>query len=382
MSIRPNHRARQARAGRANIDIPSVSDIFRKFKWFTLGLIVIFPIYPSLSILGSGGTVRAWDYDDSTIITAYNDYESEDEENYISDTGLIRIGSDSSSTWNPKIVTKDTSETKSSVKKHTVKSRESIASISDKYGVSTDAIVWANDISMDDELKIGQVLKIPPISGVIHKVIAGDTISEIARKYSVTSRDIVSVNTLRDSASIRIGMELMIPGAIKKSTVVLSTPEKSNKPWAKANVTQVATKVKDSSDAKITSKWTTTISSKTGLKDRYLVKYTGKSRGFVGWNCTWYVAQNKTVTWRGNANAWMRNAKAAWEKTWSTPVVWAIIQFSWAGYNRYYWHVGIVAGIEGDDLIIKDMNYRGLYEVTIRKVPIDHPSIDGYIYVD
>ena len=83
---------------------------------------------------------------------------------------------------------------------------------------------------MDDELKIGQVLKIPPISGVIHKVIAGDTISEIARKYSVTSRDIVSVNTLRDSASIRIGMELMIPGAIKKSTVVLATPEKSNKP--------------------------------------------------------------------------------------------------------------------------------------------------------
>ncbi|MBX9808869.1 LysM peptidoglycan-binding domain-containing protein [Candidatus Gracilibacteria bacterium] len=382
MSLRPNHKARQARAGRANIDIPSVSDIFRKFKWFTLGLVVIFPIYPSLSILGSGGTVRAGDYDDSTIITAYNDYEDEEEENYISDTGLIRIGSDSSSSGNPKIVTKDSLENKSSVKKHTVKSRESIASISDKYGVSTDAVLWANDISMDDELKIGQVLKIPPISGVIHKVVSGDTISEIARKYSVSGKDIVSVNTLRDSASIRIGMELMIPGAIKKTTVAVITPDKTYKPSAKVNVTQVATKVKDSSDAKITTKGTTTISSKTGLKDRYLVKYTGKSRGFVGGNCTWYVAQNKTVTWRGNANAWMRNAKAAGEKTGSTPVVGAIIQFSGAGYNRYYGHVGIVAGIEGDNLIIKDMNYRGLYEVTIRKVPIDHPSIDGYIYVD
>jgi hypothetical protein len=28
------------------------------------------------------------------------------------------------------------------------------------------------------------------------------------------------------------------------------------------------------------------------------------------------------------------------------------------------------------------MNYRGLYEVTIRKVPIDHSGIDGYIYID
>jgi LysM repeat protein len=53
---------------------------------------------------------------------------------------------------------------KISAKKHTVKSRESLRSISDDYGVSIDAIVWANDISPDDELKIGQVLKIPPVS--------------------------------------------------------------------------------------------------------------------------------------------------------------------------------------------------------------------------
>ena len=78
----------------------------------------------------------------------------------------------------------------------------------------------------------------------------------------------------------------------------------------------------------------------------------------------------------------MRNAKAAGAKTGSTPVIGAIVQFSGAGYNRYYGHVGIVSGIEGGNIIIKDMNYRGLYEVTIRKVAIDHPAIDGYIYVD
>lgn len=89
--------------------------------------------------------------------------------------------------------------------------------ISNKYGVSTDAILWANDLTMDDELKIGQILKIPPVSGVVHNVVSGDTISAIAAKYKVDSADIVSVNMLRDAASIRIGMDLMIPGAMKRT---------------------------------------------------------------------------------------------------------------------------------------------------------------------
>ena len=119
----------------------------------------------------------------------------------------------------------------------------------------------------------------PPVSGVIHKVVSGDTISEIAREYSVSGSDIVSVNTLRDSASIRIGMELMIPGAIRKTPAVTA---KTETPSTKASLAKVATKTKDSADAKIAPKESTTISPKTGLKDRYLVKYTGKSRGFVG----------------------------------------------------------------------------------------------------
>lgn len=382
MSIRPNHKARHARAGRANIDIPSVSDTFKKFKWFTIGLIIIFPIYPSLSIIWSGGSVRAGDYDESTIITAYSDLGESEDEWYISDTWLIRIG-----WWDPLDNSLDSTSVspivsgtaKNSVKKHIVKALESVQIISNKYGVSTDAILWANDLTMDDELKIGQILKIPPVSGVVHNVVSGDTISAIASKYKVDSADIVSVNMLRDAASIRIGMDLMIPGAMKRTAPIAW---KTDSLPVKAPISKVATQTRDSNDAKISPKSVATISSKTWLKDRYIVKYTWKSRGFVWWNCTWYVAQNKTVTWRWNANTWIRNAKAAWAKTWSTPVVGSIVQFSWEWYNRYYGHVGIVAGIEDGNIIVKDMNYRGLYEVTIRKVSINSSSIDGYIYVD
>jgi surface antigen len=88
------------------------------------------------------------------------------------------------------------------------------------------------------------------------------------------------------------------------------------------------------------------------------------------------------VSWRGNANQWMRNAKSAGVKVWSTPVPGSIVQFSGRGYNRYYGHVGIVADVTDDSIIVKDMNYRGLYEVTIRRVPINDDTIDGYIYID
>lgn len=163
-----------------------------------------------------------------------------------------------------------------------MKARESISSISDKYGVSIDAILWANDLEEDDDLKIGQILKIPPVSGVVHTVTNGDTISEIAKKYHVTTTDIVSVNNLRNSASIRIGMDLMIPGAIKKTIPVVEV-KKLEISLPKTNTAKVATVVKDTNDAKILQKEApVNIVSKTGLKERYAVKYTGLSRGFVG----------------------------------------------------------------------------------------------------
>lgn len=88
------------------------------------------------------------------------------------------------------------------------------------------------------------------------------------------------------------------------------------------------------------------------------------------------------MTWRGNANQWLRNAKAAGVKTGQTPIPGSIVQLSGRGYNRYYGHVGIVADVTDDHIIVKDMNYRGLYEVTIRKIPRTDPTIDGYIYVN
>lgn len=44
--------------------------------------------------------------------------------------------------------------------------------------------------------------------------------------------------------------------------------------------------------------------------------------------------------------------------------------------------MGIVVDVTDDYVILKDMNYRSINEVTIRKVPKDDSTIDGYIYID
>jgi surface antigen len=62
--------------------------------------------------------------------------------------------------------------------------------------------------------------------------------------------------------------------------------------------------------------------------------------------------------------------------------LWSIVVFDGRGYNPRYWHVGIVTDIKWSDIIVSDMNYRKINEVTYRRVPMNNRSIKGYIYID
>jgi hypothetical protein len=85
-----NTRARLARAARNNVPLQSATETFRKFKWFTLCVALLLPIYPSLSLLGSDATAHGADYDDTSIITAYSD-DSMGDSSYFSENGLISL---------------------------------------------------------------------------------------------------------------------------------------------------------------------------------------------------------------------------------------------------------------------------------------------------
>lgn len=399
MSSTPNYKARLQRASRNNVPTYSVFESFNKTKWFTLFLVIIFPIYPSLSALTTQEArkqVSIGDYDESSILASFTDTDGLE---YISETGLV-IANTSTSSGHEIVeeAQKSVAHEKipeSNTRTYVVVEYDDVIKIWKKFNIDPEVILWSNNLSMNDTLKVGQALKIPAISGVVHVLQPYETVSDLAKIYNVSSQKILDHNNISDARKIRDGAKLMIPWAIKKA---IETPKPTTSKEVKKPVESQKNAEKTTNKTSIQSQKTnTTVEAKkvdtpaiqssdvnpaTWLKDRYEVKYTGKGRGFVAGNCTWHVARNKNVTWRGNANQWIKNAKKEGVPTGKTPITGAIVQFSGHGYNSYYGHVGIVIDMTDTHIIVSDMNYAWLYKVTIRKVLKTDPAIDGYIYVD
>ena len=101
------------------------------------------------------------------------------------------------------------------IKKHTIKSGESLWSIAIKYGSTITAICEINNISRKKPIRIGKVLKVPignykaPPKKIYYSVRNGDTLSEIAMKYRTSVSKIKKLNGLR-SDFIKKGQKLRI----------------------------------------------------------------------------------------------------------------------------------------------------------------------------
>jgi len=106
-----------------------------------------------------------------------------------------------------------------------VQEGESVYSIAEKYNISADTILWANELSSKTVIKPGQKLVILPVSGVLYHVKSGDTLSEIAETFKGKVDEIVEFNDLSDEADIFVGDILIIPEGkmpAKKTTYVAS----------------------------------------------------------------------------------------------------------------------------------------------------------------
>jgi murein DD-endopeptidase MepM/ murein hydrolase activator NlpD len=97
-----------------------------------------------------------------------------------------------------------------------VKSGDTLTGIADKFDISMMTLWWANDLTSKDELHLGQVLTIPPLSGLVLTVTANDTLDTIATKYKVDKADIISTNDLSDP-NLVVGQVLVVPGAKGKA---------------------------------------------------------------------------------------------------------------------------------------------------------------------
>lgn len=112
---------------------------------------------------------------------------------------------------------------------YVVRKGDAISQIAEMFNVSTNTILWANDMKKGDVLKEGDILVILPIDGVKHIVEKGQTLKSIAKKYNADVVDIASFNGISENSALAIGDELIIPdGEIYVDGPAVNTGTKSN----------------------------------------------------------------------------------------------------------------------------------------------------------
>jgi LysM repeat protein len=99
---------------------------------------------------------------------------------------------------------------------HVVQWGETLSLIANRYGVTVEAILDANDLHNPNFVYVGQRLTIPTPGhsggGGRHVVAPGETLTSIAFRYSTTVAALAAANGLSDTDFIYVGQVLNIPG--------------------------------------------------------------------------------------------------------------------------------------------------------------------------
>lgn len=108
---------------------------------------------------------------------------------------------------------------------YTVEKGDTLSTIADKFAVSTDTIRWVNNLT-GDKLTVGDELKIPPVTGMVHKVERGDTVFTIAKKYDSDAQKIVNFpfNDFANPETFSLveGQMLVVPDGVKPKAPIRS----------------------------------------------------------------------------------------------------------------------------------------------------------------
>ena len=199
------------------------------------------------------------------------------------------------------------------------KSGDTAASIAAQFHVTTDTILWSNDLANNNVTPGTKIYLLPGVNGIIYVVKAGDTPESLAEKYKSSKEKIVAYNDAEING-LQVGTRIIIPdGQIVKAAAIATGSYASGFPWGGGPL------------------------------------YSGN--GYVYGYCTWYVANVIAVpsNW-GNANTWDNLApRSGWVVS-SVPRVGAIGQTDRGAEG----HVAVVEAVSEDGTMIKYSDMNGL----------------------
>ena len=223
-----------------------------------------------------------------------------------------------------------------------VQSGDTLSYIAASFGISTNTLLWTNNLNYWSTIKPGQKLVILPVSGVLHEVKKGESLAAIVKNYKGNLDETIAYNGLPADGTILAGQKIIIPGGSK---VIISQP--------------------------------TYASSRPNTS--FTGPYSGVSHSFPWGQCTWYVAQKRYVPWAGHAKSWLSNAQQlGFSVCWGNqcqPVPGAIVSTN----ETWYGHVAYVEAVQGDSIIVSEMSL-GKGVLKTRSFKINDRRIRGYIY--
>lgn len=106
---------------------------------------------------------------------------------------------------------------------YVVRPGDSLSQIAKMFGVTTNTIIWANDIKRGSLIHEGQTLVILPISGVQHTVKKGDTLKSIAKEYKGDIDEILQFNGFSEDAPLAVGDIITIPDGVMETLTYSET---------------------------------------------------------------------------------------------------------------------------------------------------------------
>lgn len=227
---------------------------------------------------------------------------------------------------------------------YVVQEGDTSSSIAASFGITTNTLLWANDLSATSIIRPGDELTVLPVTGLLHRVKSGDTIDSIAKYYGADSQEIIAFNALPADGAIQIGQKLIVPDGQMPAPKPVYIAQPS-----------------------------------------YTGPGTGQSRSFPYGHCTWYVAQQRYVPWSGHAKYWLANAQAmgysvCYGSTCQSKVG-AIVSLKDGGWMaRAYGHVAYVTKVESNRFLVSEMNRIGWGKVSVRWISTGSSLIKGFIY--
>jgi LysM repeat protein len=124
----------------------------------------------------------------------------------------------SATTYGVDITTEVSAKPRDKITEYIVQEGDTVSSIAKKFDISEDTIYWQNGLSKNSKIRVGQVLKILPVTGVSHKVQKGDTVYSIAKKYDTSAQSIVDFpfNTFvnDETFELAVGQIIIVPDGV------------------------------------------------------------------------------------------------------------------------------------------------------------------------